>query len=181
MTTLDGKPTATKTNVMNAKQVEGQKVSEDDDRQRQLAINVVRDATIADREALRIWAGALLDLRNKDMPVTAKAKEAVLITSRAKVVWPLLKTVSKQVKRHGWDNRSTSQRLGIGAAGSALALFGPAQAGIAALGGAVAVPLWVVFGAGAMFARHLYEELSQQQSGSSGASYKVIDAEKEDD
>lgn len=155
-----------------------QRVSEDDDRQRQLAISVVKDATVADREALRIWAGSLLDLRNKDISATAKAKEAVLITSRAKVVWPLLKTVSKQVKKHGWDNRSTSQRLGLGAAGTALTLFGPAQAGIAALGGAVAVPLWVVFGAGAMFARHLYGELSRQQSGGSGASYKVIDAEK---
>lgn len=156
-------------------------MSEDDDRQRQLAINVVESATIPDREALRMWAGALLDLRSKDMPVTSKAKEAVLVTSRAKVVWPLLKIVSVQVKKHGWDNRSTSQRLGIGAAGSAFALFGPAQAGIAALGGAVAVPLWVVFGAGAMFARHLYEELNQRESGSAGASYKVIDAEKEDD
>lgn len=104
-------------------------MSEDDDRQRQLAINVVESATIPDREALRMWAGALLDLRSKDMPVTSKAKEAVLVTSRAKVVWPLLKIVSVQVKKHGWDNRSTSQRLGIGAAGSALALFGPAQGG----------------------------------------------------
>lgn len=151
-----------------------------EDQQRQLAISVVRDATAADREALRVWAGALLDLRSENLSVTAKAKEAVRITSRAKVVWPLLKSVSKQVRKHGWENRSTSQRLGIGAAGTALALFGPANAGIAALGGAVAVPLWVVFGAGAMFARHLYEEIARQQRGGSTASYKVIDAEKEE-
>ncbi|MGG7517955.1 hypothetical protein ACQ3G6_08725 [Allorhizobium undicola] len=156
-------------------------MSEVEDRQQQLAISVIRDATTADREALRVWAGALLDLRNEDLSVTAKAREAVRITSRAKVVWPLLKSISKQLRKHGWDNRSTSQRLGIGAAGTALALFGPAQAGIAALGGAVAVPLWVVFGAGAMFARHLYEEITRQQSGGSGASYKVIDADKEAD
>lgn len=156
-------------------------MSKDEDQQRQLAISVIRDATATDREALKIWAGSLLDLRGREMPVISKAKEAVLITSRAKVIWPLLKTVSKQVKKFGWDNRSVSQRLGIGAAGAALALFGPAQAGVAALGGGVAVPLWIVFGAGAMFARHLYEELSQQQSKGSGASYTVIDAEKEDD
>jgi hypothetical protein len=156
-------------------------MSKDEDQQRQLAISVIRDATATDREALKIWAGSLLDLRGREMPVISKAKEAVLITSRAKVIWPLLKTVSKQVKKFGWDNRSVSQRLGIGAAGTALALFGPAQAGVAALGGAVAVPLWIVFGAGAMFARHLYEEIGPQQSKGSGASYTVIDAERDDD
>jgi hypothetical protein len=97
------------------------------------------------------------------------------------VIWPLLKSISKQIKRHGWDNRSASQRLGIGVAGTAFALFGPANAGIAALGSAVAVPLWVVFGAGAMFARHLYEELGRQGEDETSVTYTVVTAKKEED
>jgi hypothetical protein len=66
-------------------------------------------------------------------------------------------------------------------AGTAFALFGPANAGIAALGSAVAVPLWVVFGAGAMFARHLYEELGRQGEDESSVTYTVVTAKKEED
>jgi hypothetical protein len=155
-------------------------MSEEIDSQRQLAIRVAQATPVGDREALRRWAGALVELRHKEMRVVAKAKEAIQITSRAKVIWPLLKSISKQIKRYGWDDRSTSQRLGIGVAGTAFALFGPANAGIAALGGAVAVPLWVVFGAGAMFARHLYEELGREGDETSSVTYSVLNAKKDE-
>ncbi|MGO8659008.1 hypothetical protein ACC771_26070, partial [Rhizobium ruizarguesonis] len=63
----------------------------------------------------------------------------------------------------------------------AFTLFPGANAGIAALGGAVGVPLWMVFGGGSMFLKVLYDELTKRSDEqASGASYKVIDAEKQD-
>ena len=43
-----------------------------------------------------------------------------------------------------------------------IALFGSQSAGIAALGTAIGVPLWVVLGAGAAFANSLIEELKRR-------------------
>ena len=58
-----------------------------------------------------------------------------------------------------------------------IALFGGQGAGIAALGAAIGVPLWVVFGAGAAFAGVLYEEITGKRS-STKTTYTVIDAER---
>lgn len=71
--------------------------------------------------------------------------------------------------------------MGMGAAATGLALFGGANAGIAALGTAIGVPLWIVLGGGAMFAKYLFDELTQKEAArDAGASYRVIDAKKED-
>jgi hypothetical protein len=71
--------------------------------------------------------------------------------------------------------------LGIAAAAGAFALFPGAGAGIAAFGGAVGVPLWMVFGGGSMFLKVLYDELTKRpDEQASAVSYKVIDAEKLD-
>lgn len=122
----------------------------------------------------------MLELRRREISITQKAKEALVITYRAKVIWPVLRTAAKHVKARGWDNRSKSQRFGLGAAGTALAMFGTANAGLVALGGGIAVPLWMVFGAGGMFVSHLVDELTGRRKDSSTASYTVIDAKKED-
>ena len=145
------------------------------DKHKQLATKLVENSSVSERVALHIWAGSLIELRERDMPVLAKAKEAVGITLKAKLVWPVLKAVSRQIKQHGWENRTISQRFGIATAGTAFAVFGGSNAGIAALGGAVAVPLWVVFGAGAMFARHLYEQLDTIDKNDRPEAHKVDD------
>src|SRR4051812_42530746 len=98
------------------------------DVKKQLAVQVARDTAPADRETLRSYLKVLLDLREQPLPIVDKAKQAVSITLRAKVIWPVLKTIFKQVKRQGWDKRTASQRIGMVAAGSAIAVFGSAQA-----------------------------------------------------
>lgn len=72
-----------------------------------------------------------------------------------------MKMVGSEIKRLGWDERTQTQRLGLAGAGVGLALFGGAQAGIAALGTAIGVPLWVVTGGGAAFASLLIEEINR--------------------
>ena len=122
-----------------------------------------RRATATEREALRGWIEQLLVLRASDLSRRAKAKRALALTAESKVVWPTVKAVSREVKRHAWDDRSRAARMGLGGAAVAGAVFGGQSAGLAALGTAIAVPLWVVFGAGATFFGVLYEEITGQK------------------
>jgi hypothetical protein len=66
----------------------------------------------------------------------------------------------------------------MGAAATGVALFGGQGAGVAALGTAVGVPLWVIFGAGGAFMGVLYEELTGKKR-TAKTSY-TIDAERMD-
>ena len=150
----------------------------DIDRQQQLAITIAKEVSPSEADALRQWATRILEVRQEDISAFQKAKKAVGLTLASKVILPVVKIIAVQTKKHGWDNRSSTQRLGMGAAAVGVTLFGGANAGIAALGGAVGVPLWMVLGGGAMFAKYLIAELVQQQV-KSGVTYTVIDAEKE--
>lgn len=154
---------------------------EDSDSQKQLAIAIVGSITRTEADALRDWARLLIDLKDEKMSAAAKARKAISLTASSKVILPAMKIISAQTKKHGWDNRTSTQRLGIAAAVGAFALFPGANAGIAALGGAVGVPLWMVFGGGSMFLKVLYDELAKRpDEEDAGASYQVIDAKKKD-
>ncbi|MBZ9705696.1 hypothetical protein LB543_03045 [Mesorhizobium sp. ESP7-2] len=151
---------------------------EKQDRQKQLAVRIAENATPDQNHALQTLVVKLLDLHQSDLPVYEKGRAAISATIKSKAIWPVLKIIAFETKKHGWDKRSAAQRLGLSAAAVGVAMFGGANAGIAALGGAVGVPLWVVLGGGAMFARYLYEELQRSQKGESGATYSVLDGER---
>ncbi|MGO8189490.1 hypothetical protein [Rhizobium leguminosarum] len=154
---------------------------DDSDHHKQLAITIAGSASRTEADALRDWARLLIDLKYENISTAAKARKAISLTASSKVILPAMKIISAQAKKHGWDNRTSTQRLGIAAATGAVALFPGANAGIAALGGAVGVPLWMVFGGGSMFLKVLYDELTKgTDEQDSEASYKVIDAKKQD-
>ncbi|MBX4918375.1 hypothetical protein HJA76_01345 [Rhizobium bangladeshense] len=155
---------------------------EDSDSQKQLAIVIAQSVTQTEADALRDWARQLIDLKDEEIAATAKARKAIALTVSSKVILPAMRIISAQAKKHGWDNRTSTQRLGIAAAAGAFAVFPGANAGIAALGGAVAVPLWMVLGGGSMFLKVLYDELTERPNEEQApeVSYKVIDAEKQD-
>ncbi|RFB99330.1 hypothetical protein B5K11_02530 [Rhizobium leguminosarum bv. trifolii] len=154
---------------------------EDNDSQKQLAISIAGSVTRTEADALRDWARLLIGLKDEKMSITAKARKAISLTASSNVILPAIRIISAQLKKHGWDNRTSTQRIGIAAAAGAVALFPGANAGIAALGGAVGVPLWMVFGGGSMFLKVLYDELTKlPEEQSPEVSYKVIDAEKQD-
>lgn len=97
-----------------------------------------------------------------DQSALEKARRAVEETAKKQVVWPVVKLVGGEIKRHSWDDRSVATRLAGVAAFTALALGGgEAGAGIAALGTAVGVPLWIVFAAGGAFAGALLDEIQK--------------------
>jgi len=151
------------------------------DSQKQLAVTIAKSASDSEANALRDWARLLIHLKEEDMSAGAKARKAISLTASSKVILPAMKIISAQAKKHGWDNRTSTQRLGIAAAAGAFSLFPGANAGIAALGGAVGVPLWVVFGGGSMFLKVLYDELRRRPNEETGGrTYKVIGVEKQD-
>lgn len=106
------------------------------------------------------WAEQLLAIRRSDASMMEKARKAIQETVQREVVLALLSTSGSAIKDLAWDDRSWSGRLGIGTATVAALAVGGQGAGIAALGGAVGVPLWIVLGAGGSFAGMLIDELS---------------------
>ena len=151
-----------------------------DKAQEQLAVAIAKRATPSENTALRHWIVELLEIRGADISALRKSRRALAATAASKVIWPILKIAARQIKQYGWDQRSTTQRLGISGVAVGLTFFGGQSAGIAALGGAVGVPLWVVLGAGSMFAHRLYKELLGAET-KSDITYTVLDGKKKDD
>lgn len=152
---------------------------DNDDPRRRLAVRVASRATTVERDALLRWAYALMDIRRSSLPARRKASHALRVTVQSRVVWPAAKLIWGEVRRHAWDERGLKGRFGLTAAATSAILFGGQGAGIAALGTAVGVPLWVVFGAGGVFVAALIEELRGKRP-SARTTYTVIDAEKKE-
>lgn len=133
------------------------------------------------RVALRDWASRLLEIRTLGVSELRKARLALDVTYRAEIVLPVIKAMAESVKDLVWDDRSWAGRLGLGTAGVAAMAFGKQGAGIAALGGAIGLPLWIVLGAGGSFAGMLVDELQRTIATKPGpdpsAPGAVIDAE----
>ena len=148
--------------------------------QKQLAVRIAASVNSTEKEAIRLWIEKLLALKNADLPAVQKAKQAISVTAESKVVLPTVKIIARTTKRLAWNERGLKGRLGIGGAAAGLALFGGQGAGVAALGTAIGVPLWVVFGAGAAFMGVLYEEIAGKTENPK-TTFTVIDAERKGD
>jgi hypothetical protein len=145
----------------------------------QVAVQLAKSLGVDDRALIASWAEKLLRIRDEPVGVIEKSRRAMQETMDSKVVWPVAKTIGKEIKRLGWDERGTKSRFALVGSAAGIALFGGQSAGIAALGTAIGVPLWIVLGAGGAFAAVLLEELRGNRN-EKGATYRVIDAEKED-
>tara|TARA_R110002096_G_scaffold64920_1_gene158002 strand:- start:1534 stop:2037 length:504 start_codon:yes stop_codon:yes gene_type:complete len=133
----------------------------DDERQsqKQLAVTVAKNASDEERLALLTWSKQLLEIRDRPVSNIQKGKQALQLTLESKVIWPTAKIIGREIKRLAWDDRGTKGRLSLAGITIGLTVFGGQGAGIAALGTAVGVPLWVVLGAGGAFAGMLIDEL----------------------
>ena len=147
---------------------------------RELAVRIARSASAPERDALNAWISRLLQVRASSGTSVVKAKGALAATMDRHLLWPALRTISREVRRLGWDERSAAARVGVLGAAAAIVLSGSGAVSIAALGTTVGVPLWVVFGGGGgTFAKALQEELELRGAPiSGGATYKVLEADK---
>ncbi len=128
----------------------------------QLATAYLDQASLQERAALLFWATQLLAIRDLNLPALEKAKRAIRLTIESGAIRPFVMFLGTEIKRVGWDERALPERIALSAAAAAALVFSGQGAGIAALGGAIGVPLWVVFGAGGAFAGVLIEEIKRR-------------------
>ncbi len=152
-------------------------MTDNQEKQKAIARALVRNASAVEQDVLRRWAEGLLRIRDKDLPALKKVSEAIKLTKESKVIAPYVKKAAIELKRVGWDERSWKARFGMGAVMATIVTVGNAGAGIAALGTAIGVPLWVVIGAGATFAGTIVDEVKSKPE-KPKTTYTEIDAEK---
>jgi hypothetical protein len=151
----------------------------DVDKTRQVAAQIASRIDFVEKQTLARWIEDLIEIKSCGLPALERARRAISLSASSTLMIATVKMVGREIKRHGWDNRSRSARFGLSGAAVGLAVFGGQGAGIAALGTAIGVPLWVIFGAGAAFMGVLYEEITGHRL-KNNASYQVIEAEKID-
>lgn len=131
-------------------------------RDHQLAFAIVEASTKSDRLVLQQWITQLLILKDAPIGRLEKAKKAIALTASSNAAITATKVIAKHVKRYAWDERSTASKFGLSGMALGIAAFGAQGAGVAALGTAIGVPLWVISGAGASLAGVLLEELKRR-------------------
>ena len=130
---------------------------------------VVAELDPEQREVLADYMAALILIKQTDLPNQTKVLDAIDLTADAKVLGVLTKGSGRLLAKHAWKDRSWPARIGVSAAAIASILTAGQGAGIALLGTAVGVPLWIVFGAGGAFAGELLEEIDRSRAGAEQA------------
>ena len=127
-------------------------------RYRRWAGNIVARADEAERAGLRAWAARLLEIREgRDFP-PAKVQQALQASIDPSFSAHTMQLLGRELKRIGWDERDTYERLGISVAGTMAMLTSVGAIALAAFGSVFSVPMWIVFGSGDEFARILIDE-----------------------
>lgn len=134
----------------------------DNNKMHSMALAVVENATDEQQQILLDWAYGLLALRNSDLSMKEKMKRSIIMTQKKDLIFPILKMHLKKIKATLWDDRTTKSKLAIAGMTTGLTFFSGQSAGFAALGGAIGVPLWIVFGAGGTFAGYIIEEIKKK-------------------
>ncbi len=152
---------------------------EENSREQKAVALILRETDDRDKRALLSWIDELLTIRNSGQKKREKLRRIFSSFRHVTNLMPLLRALKSVL----WDDRSTSFRLGVGITAAA-AMFVPGQVGIAGAFGAIAIPLWIVFGAGASFAIMLAGELRNSLSHVRDgeiieADYEVIKTENE--
>lgn len=128
----------------------------------QIITKYLNQTTVEEQRVLLDWAQGLQMIKNLDITALEKAKSAIMLTINSGAIQPFLEFLGTEIKRVGWDERGLPERMALSAAAVAALLFSGQGAGIAALGGAIGVPLWVVFGAGGAFVGVLINEAQRR-------------------
>ena len=147
---------------------EGKTGSAEKQEHRGVARAVVSELDPAQREILADYTNKLILLRETDLPTQTKVLDSIDLTADRQVLGVLTKGSGRLLAKHAWKDRSWAARIGLSAAAIASILTAGQGAGIALLGTAIGVPLWVVFGAGGAFAGVLLDEIERVRAGDAG-------------
>lgn len=121
--------------------------------------SIIDNLSEDERSRLEAWLKELLEIRGSNRTTEEKLRAIVAGLSKATVLLPVIRDLGLVVKRHGWDERRKGFRWFLRGAGLSIAMFGFQGVGIAAFGGAVGLPLWIVFGGGFAAAHAILREM----------------------
>ena len=147
---------------------EGKTGSAEKQEHRGVARAVVSELDPAQREILADYTNKLILLRETDLPTQTKVLDSIDLTADRQVLGVLTKGSGRLLAKHAWKDRSWAARIGLSAAAIASILTAGPGAGIALLGTAIGVPLWIVFGSGGAFAGELLDEIERVRAGDDG-------------
>jgi hypothetical protein len=121
----------------------------------------------------------LLEVRDMEASAGDKLRKAIPDEQDAKSALDALQSSASQIKDLAWDDRTWPARVGIGAATVVAATVAGQSAGLALLGTAIAIPLWVVFGNGHDFAGALVTDLEASLDPTEPGEQPILEAEFE--
>ena len=128
------------------------------------ALVVINAFPEAEHQLLLNWANQVLAIRAAKLPVPQKLTRIISVTRELGMAKPLLVLVAKEVRRMGWDERSKPMRGVIGGAGLGLAVsLATPMAGLAAFGGAIAVPVVLLGAAAGALLTAIVDELTSKK------------------
>lgn len=116
----------------------------------------------------------LLEVRKMEASAKDKLRKALPDEQDTKVALEALQSSASHIKDLAWDDRRWPARVGIGAATVVAASVAGQSAGLALAGTAIAIPLWVVFGAGGDFAAALVADLEQSLDATSESAETAV-------
>lgn len=124
-------------------------LSDQDTAPRRTALTIISAFPDTEKELLLNWAQQVLRVRALPISAPQKLLRIARITNELGMAKHLLVHVIAEIKRVGWTERSKPMRGVIGGAGVGfLASLASPMAGVAAFGGAIAVPI-ILLGSGA--------------------------------
>ena len=132
--------------------------------QQSLARRIAQTMPPEEQQRFRTWVARLVEIRQSNVGSFSKAVQAVAATVSNGVAISIARQLTAELKRLGWTERGLKWRVAFLASVVSAVMTGGQGAGIAALGGAIGVPLWLVIGAGGAFLAMLYEELGAGSS-----------------
>jgi hypothetical protein len=114
-------------------------------------------------EQIENWLTGLISIRNSEDSFKLKFQKTVQFTKKATPVKSVMKLFALTIKEYSWDKRGRAARFGGAGIVGSLLVFGPQGAGIAAFGTAIGIPLFIVFGAGGLFAGVVLDEIARNK------------------
>lgn len=131
---------------------------------RETALSIINAYPETERQLLLKWAQHVIAIRGLNLTVGQKMLRIVKVTNDLGMAKPLLTQLFSKIQRVAWDDRSKPMRGVIGGAGIGLiASIASPMAGVAAFGGAIAVPVILLGAGGGAVLMAIIDELASKE------------------
>ena len=136
---------------------------EPESRTKKAALAIVSNYPEAERAVLLHWAQQVLLIRASELSKTQKLKRIISVTNELGLAKPILTHIVSEIHRVGWKQKSNAMKGVIAGAGVGLvASIASPMAGVAAFGGAIAVPVILLGAGGGALLVAVVEELTKK-------------------